>query len=179
MRAAGTGGDGRAEALAPALRAVVHEADPALAVAGVETLAATFGRSVADLRFVAVLVGSLRRFGAAPGADRRPRRAGLRRRPAPAGDGHPHGAGCDARARSSAWCSADGLRFTLAGLVTGILLALLAGRGLAGLLFEVEPNDPATLAAVAGAVLATALLAALVPALAATRTDPVATLQEE
>ena len=181
-RAAGAGGAPptarQAAALAPALRSVVREVDPALAVSGVETLASTFGRSVADLRFVAALVGLFAALAlllaligvhgvlAYTVAQRR-REMGIRM------------ALGAARRDVLALVLGDGLRYAVAGLAFGLLLALLAGRWLDRLLFAVEPSDPATLATVAGAVLATALLASLIPALAATRTDPVRTLQEE
>jgi len=177
-RAAGNGGERNAEALAPALRGVVRAVDPELAVSGVETLASTFGRSVADLRFVAALVGLFAALAlllaligvhgvlAYTVAQRR-REMGIRM------------ALGAARRDVLALVLGDGLRYAVAGLAVGLLLALLAGRWLDRLLFAVEPGDPATLATVAGAVLATALLASLIPALAATRTDPVRTLQEE
>ena len=46
------------------------------------------------------------------------------------------------------------------------------------LLFGVTPADPLTLAAVAGVLVATAALAAYVPARRATRVDPVRALRQ-
>ncbi|HUQ83151.1 MAG TPA: ABC transporter permease [Gemmatimonadaceae bacterium] len=65
------------------------------------------------------------------------------------------------------------------GVVLGIGGALAVTRVLASLLFEVKPNDPATLAAVAVLVLATAAVAALVPARRATRVDPLIALRSD
>jgi len=50
---------------------------------------------------------------------------------------------------------------------------------MATLLFEVKPNDPLTFAVVAIALTATALAASLVPALRATRVDPLLALRYE
>jgi hypothetical protein len=170
-------GQGAAE-LAPALRRAVAAADPALAVFGVETLEAAFGRSLAQLRFVAALVALFAGLAlllaligvhgvlAYTVAQRR-REMGIRM------------ALGAARRDVLGLVLGDGLRYAAAGLGLGLLAALGASRGLEGLLFEIEPGDPATLAGVAGAVLAAALLASLAPALGATRTDPVRSLQEE
>jgi putative ABC transport system permease protein len=47
------------------------------------------------------------------------------------------------------------------------------------LLFEVRPNDPATLAGVVGLITAVAAAASLVPAFRATRVDPIVALKDE
>jgi predicted permease len=67
----------------------------------------------------------------------------------------------------------------LIGVVVGLALAFAATRALEGLLFQVAPTDPATFAAVPVLLLAAAALAALGPALRATRIDPVAALRHE
>ena len=46
-------------------------------------------------------------------------------------------------------------------------------------LFEIKPGDPGTLAAVAVAIMAAALLAGLVPALRATRVDPLIAIRQD
>jgi len=65
------------------------------------------------------------------------------------------------------------------GLAIGIAAALGAGRLLASQLFEVKPTDPATYFAVASVLLATGLVACGIPALRATRVDPLVALRNE
>jgi len=65
------------------------------------------------------------------------------------------------------------------GLTLGILLALLAGRFVGPLLFEVSPHDPAVYAGVVGALLTVALIACLTPGRRAARVEPATILREE
>ena len=71
-----------------------------------------------------------------------------------------------------------GLTMAGVGLAIGIGAALLLVRLMRTLLYEVEPTDPASVAAVAGLLLATAALAAWRPARRAMRVDPVNLLRE-
>ncbi len=73
----------------------------------------------------------------------------------------------------------QGLGPVLIGLLGGIAVALALGHALAGLLFEIEPHDPTTIAAVALIMLATAAAACLLPARRATQVDPVVALRSE
>jgi len=73
----------------------------------------------------------------------------------------------------------DGLRLAIAGAAAGVLGAALLGRLLQGTLFGVNPFDPLVLGMVPLLVLAVVILAALGPALRATRTDPGTTLRSE
>jgi putative ABC transport system permease protein len=70
----------------------------------------------------------------------------------------------------------QGARVAIAGTLIGLVTALGAGRVLRGLLFSIAPSDPFVLAAAAGLLLATAMVACYVPARRATRVDPVSTL---
>jgi ABC-type antimicrobial peptide transport system permease subunit len=72
-----------------------------------------------------------------------------------------------------------GLKLTCVGLIAGLIAALLLTRLIETLLFEVRPNDPATLTGVAVLITAVAAAASLVPALRATRVDPMVALREE
>lgn len=69
-----------------------------------------------------------------------------------------------------------GLAVLGAGLVTGVLGALLVGRSMAGLLYGVAPTDPGVLAAVGALLALVALAASVLPARRATRVDPVEAL---
>jgi predicted permease len=73
----------------------------------------------------------------------------------------------------------EGLAAVGAGLAVGLVAAALLTRLLGGLLHGVKPLDPATYAGVASGLVIVALLAGLVPALRATRTDPAVALRQE
>jgi predicted permease len=72
-----------------------------------------------------------------------------------------------------------GLAMVAAGVVAGLLGALLLTRALRSLLFEVSPNDPLVFAAVTAGLAGVALVAAWLPARRATRLQPVAALRED
>jgi predicted permease len=74
---------------------------------------------------------------------------------------------------------AQGLRPVAVGLAVGLAGALVLGRFLAGLLFQIRPNDPATLAAVAGVLGLAAVIACALPARRATRIAPSEALRAE
>jgi putative ABC transport system permease protein len=67
----------------------------------------------------------------------------------------------------------------MAGIVLGAVGAFLLTRLMAGLLFEVQPTDPVTFAAVALVLGGVALLASYVPGRRAMRVDPVVALRAE
>jgi ABC-type antimicrobial peptide transport system permease subunit len=79
------------------------------------------------------------------------------------------------------FCSSagGGLRLAIAGVLIGVALSLAAGRFISTLLFGVRATDPMTFSAVAAALLATAVLAAWIPARRATRVDPMVALRYE
>ena len=72
-----------------------------------------------------------------------------------------------------------GLTPTLVGLAAGVPLALAAGRIVREQLYGVRPGDWPTLLVVIGIMSAVALVAALAPAVRATRIDPVLVLKHE
>jgi putative ABC transport system permease protein len=74
---------------------------------------------------------------------------------------------------------AHGLTLALIGIVVGLAAALMLTRLMKTLLFEVSPNDPATLAGVATLITVVAAAASLVPAVRATRVDPIVALRDE
>ncbi len=65
------------------------------------------------------------------------------------------------------------------GLAVGFAMAAGVTRLLRGLLFGVSPTDPVTFAGIAALLMSVALVAAAVPAIRATRTNPVEALRSE
>ena len=74
---------------------------------------------------------------------------------------------------------AGGVRLAGVGLLLGVGGVLLSGRFIRSFLFEVEPTDPTTIVLTGLVLLGTALLACFVPALRATRVDPVLALRSD
>jgi putative ABC transport system permease protein len=74
---------------------------------------------------------------------------------------------------------AQGLRVSLFGCGAGLLLSAALSRVLLGVLFGVSASDPATLAVVVAVVATVSSAAALVPAIRASRLDPMRVLREE
>jgi putative ABC transport system permease protein len=73
---------------------------------------------------------------------------------------------------------AQGMVLAAAGIGVGLIGALALTRAMASLLFEIRPADPLTLTTVSAVVLITAVAAAYVPALRATRIDPITALRD-
>jgi putative ABC transport system permease protein len=73
----------------------------------------------------------------------------------------------------------QGLRLATLGLAIGIVLALIATRLMASLLFGTSPTDVATFAGAAALLAAIAIAASLIPALRASRVDPIIALRDE
>ena len=73
----------------------------------------------------------------------------------------------------------QGLRLAVAGIAAGVLGAMAMTRIIASLLYDVKPTDIATFVAAALVSLIAVLLAALIPARAAARVDPMIALRQE
>jgi len=73
----------------------------------------------------------------------------------------------------------DGLRLILPGIVLGLAASLALTRLIGSLLFNIEPTDPLTLAAVSGILLFIGLFASWLPARRAMRVDPMIALRYE
>jgi putative ABC transport system permease protein len=73
----------------------------------------------------------------------------------------------------------SGALLTLIGIATGLLASFFAVRLIRGLLYAIQPVDPATFIAVPLLLMAVALFASHIPARRATRVDPMVALREE
>ena len=68
---------------------------------------------------------------------------------------------------------ASGGKTIVLGVVLGLALALVGSRLLTSMLFEISPADPAVVLATGGTLLVVALSAIVLPALRASRIDPI------
>ena len=170
------GGD--PEALAPALREAVWSVDPDQPVEAVRPMGeilseATAGRRayallLAAFAGVALVLSLIGVYGVlAYSAARRRQEFGLRM-----ALGASRGAILGLVLRR-------GLVLAVLGLALGAAVALAASRFLSGLLYGVDPADPATYVVVALVLGALVLLASLLPALRSTRVHPVVSLRAE
>jgi predicted permease len=165
-------------ALAPAAERLVHELDPELPLARVATLEEVVARSISQPRFHMLLLGAfagcalflaaLGIFGVMSHAVAlRSREIGIRMalgaRPADV----------------LRMLRGEALGLTALGIGAGLAATLALSRAVAGLLFELSPTDPATLAGVAGLLALSAGLAAHLAARKATRVDPLTALRSE
>jgi putative ABC transport system permease protein len=166
------------EQLMPAVRHEVRRMDSQLPLYGVRTLEQYISGSVAQRRFLTLLLGS---FGGVAlllaviglygvmsyGVSQRTHEIGVR---------VALGAASTDVLRLIV---SQGLRLTLLGITLGWLCSLGASRFLGSLLFGVSGNDPVTFLAVSGLFLAVALAACFVPARRAMRVDPLVALRYE
>jgi putative ABC transport system permease protein len=72
----------------------------------------------------------------------------------------------------------QGMALAVLGVAAGVIGAYVLSRFLAGLLYEVDPRDPAAFAAIVALVTIVALAACIIPAARALRIDPAAALKE-
>jgi predicted permease len=72
-----------------------------------------------------------------------------------------------------------GLLLALSGIAAGLAIALAATPQIAPLLYRVSPADPVSIAVAALFLIVVAVLASLIPALRATRVDPMVALRQE
>jgi len=168
--------DGDPSSLLPSIRSAVREQDTKLPIALMSTMDEVLAKFTARDRFntllftifgcVALAIASVGLYGVlAFLVAQRTREIGIRM----ALGGKPGGI-----VRSVVF---EGLALTAVGLVAGLGAAVLLGRWMKDLLFEIKPTDPLTYAIIAGVMLAVALVAALGPARRATRVDPVDVLR--
>jgi putative ABC transport system permease protein len=170
--------DADPSAITTAAREAVARIDPDVPLSGLRTMDDVVAGSVASRRFlttlllafagVALALSAIGTYGVlAYGVARRANEMGVRMA---------LGARPSAVARM---VIADGMTITAIGLALGLLGALAATRLLESMLYGVHPNDPVTLIAVTVVLGAVALTACAVPALKATRIDPLHALRQE
>ena len=170
--------EGDPSSVAAPLRAAIREIDPDLALAGIATMDELRASSVTGPRFLMGLVGAfalaalvLAAIGiygvVSYGVAQRTSEIGVRMA---------LGAG---RGDVLRLVVGGGLRLALAGVALGVAGALAATRAMATLLFGVTATDPATFVATTVALAGVATAASLVPALRATRIDPIEALRAE
>ena len=165
-------------ALASAVRQVVREADPTLAVTNLQTVSRILERSSAPARAsmllltlfagVAVVMAAIGVFGVMSyTVNLRLREMGIRMALGARG------------AEVQRLVILHGLKQALAGVVLGLGAAALLTRWMTTMLFGVTPGDPLTLGAAAALLLLMAAVACYVPARRATRVDPLLVLRAE
>jgi putative ABC transport system permease protein len=171
-------GAGGAAGLADALRAAVRELDHNLPVGSVVTMSSRLVQSMADRRYpmlllavfavLAVVLAAIGIYGVLSYAvNQRRREFGVRIALGAQG------------ADVLRMVIGGGMRLTLTGVAIGAIGATLGARALGRLLYDVRPTDPVTFAAVAGVLALVALAAICLPALRATRVDPITVLRSE
>jgi len=165
------------DSLAPDYQRIVREMDATLPVIDLQTMDDAVGASVAEPRFVTMLLGifaALALMLAAVGTygvlaylvAERQQEIGIRM-----------ALGAD-RGSVLRLVLGRGLMLSGAGLVIGLVASAALTRLIASLLFGVTATDPATLAGVSTVMVAVAAAACLVPALRATRIDPLVALRQ-
>ncbi len=170
--------DNTPEALLPSVRQKVHELDAELALANVRTMEGWLANSAAQPRlntvllsafaFVALLIASIGIYGVlAYSVVQRTGEIGVRM----ALGASPRGV--------LQLIVGEGMKVALIGIGSGLLGGLAVGRALSSLVFGVPVRDPATLLGVAVALAGVALAACAVPALRASRVDPIVALRYE
>ncbi|NOT07109.1 MAG: ABC transporter permease [Gemmatimonadales bacterium] len=164
--------------VADAARRAIQSIDPNLPVHNVMTMEERAGAALARQRFATTLLGTFAALAlvlAAVGlygmmafsVAQRTKELGLRM-----------ALGAEAP-RVLAGVLRQGLALAAVGIVVGLGGAFALQRAVAGMLYGVEATDPLTLAAVSLLMVVAAVLAALIPALRATRVNPMEAIRSE
>lgn len=165
-------------ALASALRKQVKELDPSLGIADLTTLSSVVSKSLDQPRLTATLMMLFAGAAAllavigiygvlAYAVTQQTKEIGIR-------------IALGARANEVVLLViGDGLRTTLIGIASGLVLAAVGTRALASLLYGVRPLDTLTYVSAAALLLVIAAVAAYLPARRASRVDPIVALRYE
>jgi len=172
--------EGDPQQLVPAVRDQISQLDASLPVFGVNTMDAhvKYGKPLLPARLSAMLVGAFGLLGlvlASVGVygvvsysvSQRTHEIGIRT-----------ALGAQ-RSNVLAMVLKQGMSMALIGTAVGLVLSFLLFRGLTSVLYGVKSTDFATLGAVSAILLSVAFAASYVPALRATRVDPVVALREQ
>jgi ABC-type lipoprotein release transport system permease subunit len=165
-------------AVARAVTRKIHELEPTITVADVQTMSHRVSRSMASQRFSTVMLGAFAVFAlvlAVVGV------YGVLSHLVAQG-AHDIGVRLALGAQRShilRMVLRHGLQLTVAGVVAGLAGAVLLTRVMASLLFGVSATDAATFSIVPVILIATAALASYSPAYRATRVDPIIALRDE
>ncbi len=165
-------------AMIPAIRNVIHESAPNLPLGTVQTMDETISESLTSERFtttllvifggMALLIATVGVYGVISySVAQRTHEIGIR---------VALGA---SRGRVLAMIFGQGLRLAFAGIFTGLIASFWLTKLLSDFLYKVKPTDPPTFAGVAIALLVVALAACWIPAMRATRVDPIVALRYE
>jgi putative ABC transport system permease protein len=169
--------EGEAGSLLPAVRGAIRAVDPRLVLHNVAMLDEVLGRGTSQRRFAFVLTSTFAALAMALATmglygvlafvvRQRRREIGIRL-----------ALGATQR-RVAGAVLGQGLAVTAAGIAAGLLGALAAAQVLESLVFDVAPTDPRLLLAAAAMLALVAVIAALVPAVRASRTPPGEVLRE-
>jgi putative ABC transport system permease protein len=167
-----------AETLTQPLRRTILALDPDLPVAAMTTMESVVDESLSESRFLALLVGvfaGLATLVAVIGVYGLMSYAVTSRR---AEIGVRVALGAERRAIFGLVMT-EGVRLALVGVGIGVAASVLLAPLLDTLLFGVRPADPLTIATMAAAFVAIAMLAAAVPARRATQVNPIVALRGE
>jgi ABC-type lipoprotein release transport system permease subunit len=169
---------GDPETAARSVRAVLRSEEPLLAIPAIQTMEEVVGDRVAQRRFqrtltiafavCALLVASLGIYGVVSySVARRRNELGIR-------------IALGARRGELVWLMIrQGMTPVVVGIAGGVGAALALGSAIRGLLFGIEPGDPATIAVVAVVLLAVGAAACFVPARRVAGTDALNALRAE
>jgi len=166
------------EAAAPLIRSAINDLDPRIAVAGIQSMERVYERAMGRTGQLVPLLAGLGALGLILGAvgvygvvahfvSRRTREWGVRL-----------ALGQSPR-RVLRQVLASGVTLVGGGVMLGLVASWVAARYLASLLYEVAPTDPVSFVSAASILILVGVVSAAIPAMRASRVDPVISLKAE